>query len=118
MNRTLSNLGPALLQAVVLVVATALAVAAPHAAWTAVAVPVLLVLALVGTDIVHGRRSGRRSLVSASVLVLAVTIVIGCGIVASRDLDQLAGAIPILGSCAALPVILRDKGTRTACRPA
>jgi len=118
MNRTLSNLGPALLLAVVMVVATALVVAAPHAWWTAVAGPLLLVLALVGTDVVQRRRSGRRSLPSPSVLLVAATILVACGIVASRDLDHLAVMIPILGSCAAVPVILRHQGARTSCRRA
>jgi hypothetical protein len=118
MNHTLSNLGPALFLAVVMLVATALAVAAPHASWTAVAGPLLLALALVGTDLVDRRRSGRRLLPSPSVLLVAATLLVACGIVASRGLDRLAGMFPILGSCAAVPIILRHKGAPTSCRRA
>jgi hypothetical protein len=118
MNRTLSNLGPALFLAVVMLVATALAKAAPHAAWTAAAGSLLLVLALVGTDLVHRRRSGHRALPSAGVLLLAAGILVACGIVASRDLDRLAVMIPILGCCAAVPVFLRPEGASTSCRRA
>jgi peptidoglycan/LPS O-acetylase OafA/YrhL len=118
MNRIPSNLGPALSMALVMLAAAALAKAAPQAAWTAVAAPLLLVLALVGTDLVQRRRAGRRPLPSASVLLVAAAILVACGIVASRDLDGLAAMIPILGSCAAVPVILRRQGTRTSCRRA
>ncbi|HVT61515.1 MAG TPA: hypothetical protein VHR45_24350 [Thermoanaerobaculia bacterium] len=118
MNRTLSNLGPALFLALLILAATALAAAATRASWTAVAGPLLLVLGLVGTDLVRRRRPGRRSLPSSSVLLLAAAILVACGIVASRDLDRLAGLIPILGSCAAVPVILRHEGARTSCRRA
>jgi hypothetical protein len=111
MNRRLSNLGPALFLAVVMLVATALAVAAPRASWTAAAGPLLLVLALVGTDLVQRRRL----LPSPSVLMLAATLLVACGIVASRDPGRLAGMIPILGSCAALPILLRHQGARTSC---
>jgi peptidoglycan/LPS O-acetylase OafA/YrhL len=116
MNRTLSNLGPALFMALLMLVASALAVAAPRASWAAFACPMLLVLGLVGTDLVQRRRSGRRLLPSASVLLLAAAILVACGIVASHDLNRLAGLIPILGSCAAVPVILRHEGARTSCR--
>jgi hypothetical protein len=118
MNRTLSNLGPALFLAVVILVATALAVAAPHASWIAFAGPLLLVLALVGTDLVRRRGSGRRFLPSTSVLLVAAAILVSCGLVAAHDLDRLAAMMPILGSCAAVPVILRQEGARTSCRRA
>ena len=112
MNRTLSNLGPALTLAVALLAAAALAAAAPRAPWTAVAGPLLLILALVGADVVQRRRSGRR-LPSASALLAAAAIAVACVIVASSGLDRLAGMIPIFGCCAALPLILgRDGGRR------
>jgi hypothetical protein len=117
MNRTLSNLGPALFLAVVILVAAALAVAAPRASWTAAAGPLLLVLALIGTDLVQRRRSGRRLLPSPSVLLVSAVILVACGIVASRDPGRLAGMIPIFGSCAAFP-ILRHQDARTSCRRA
>lgn len=116
MNRThtLSNLGPALLVAVVMLVSTALAGRAPHASWTAVAGPLLLALALVGADLVHRRRF----LPSPSALLLAAAILVACGIVAARDPDRLAGMMPILGGGAAIPLLLRHQGARTACRRA
>jgi len=117
MNRELSNLGPALFLAVVMLVASALAAVAPHAAWTAVASPLLLVLALVGTDLYLLRRrrySAPRSRPSSSVLLMAGAILVACAIIAVRDLDQIAGMIPILGSCAALPVILRRDRSQCA----
>jgi len=113
MNRTLSNLGPALTVAVAMLAAAGLAAAAPRAAWAAVAGPLLIVLALVGADIVQRRRAGRRPLPSASALLVAAAIAVACVIVASSGLDRLAGMIPIFGCCAALPLILgRDGGRR------
>jgi len=118
MNRTLSNLGPALVMAVATVVATVLVAAAPHAPWTAVAGPLLLVLALLVTDVVQRRRSGRPSPPSASALLLAASILVACGILASSDLGRLAETMPILGTCAALPAILASEGARISCRRA
>jgi hypothetical protein len=118
MNRMPSNLGPMLVMAVATLVATALVAAAPHAPWTAVAGPLLLVLALLVTDLVQRRRSGHRPLPSASALLLAAIILVACGILASGDLGRLGGMMPILGTCAALPVILAREGARTSCRRA
>jgi hypothetical protein len=118
MNRTLSNLGPALFLAAAMLAAAALAAAAPHAPWAAVAGPLLLVLSLVGADLVQRRRTGRRLLPSAGVLLVAAGILVACAIVASHDLERLAGMIPILGSCAAFPLILRQESARTSCRRA
>jgi hypothetical protein len=114
MNCTLSNLGPGLVLAVVMLVSSALAARAPHASWTAVAGPLLLVLALVGADLVRRRRF----LPSPSVLLVAAAILVAGGIVAARDLDRLAGTMPILGGCAVIPLILRNQGARTSCRRA
>jgi len=112
MNRTLSNLGPALLLAAVMLAAAALAGMAPPAPWTAVASSLLLVLGLLGADLVHRRRL----LPSPSALLSATALLVACGIVASHDLDRLAEMIPLLGSCAAIPIILRPKGARASCR--
>jgi peptidoglycan/LPS O-acetylase OafA/YrhL len=101
--------------AVATLVATALVAAAPHAPWTAIAGPLLLVLALLVTDLVQRRRSGRGSLPSSSTLLLAAILLVACGIVASGDLHQLAEMMPILGTCAALPAILAREGPRTSC---
>lgn len=118
MNRTLSNLGPVLVMAVAILVATALVAVAPRAPWTAVAGPLLLVLALLATDRVQRRRSGGPSLPSASSLLLAAVLLVACGIVASGDPGRLAAMMPILGTCAALPVILASEGARASCRRA
>jgi len=56
MNRNLSNLGPALFMALLILVASALAVPAPRAPWAAFAGPVLLALGLLGADLVRRRR--------------------------------------------------------------
>lgn len=110
MNRTQSNLGPALLMAGAMLVAAALVTAAPRAIWAAVAGPSLLVLALVGTDLYFLRRrrySLPRSRPRTSVLAVAGAILVASAILAIQDLDLLAGMIPVLGSCAALPLITR-----------
>jgi uncharacterized membrane protein YjdF len=112
MNRTLSNLGPALLFAAAILAASALIKAAPHAAWAAVISPLLLVLALLGADLVQRRRF----LPSPIALALAATFLVACGLVAARGLEQLAAMIPILGSSVMLPLILRAEGKRPACR--
>jgi hypothetical protein len=118
MNRTLSNLFPGLSLAAATLVASVLVVAAPHAAWAAVVGPLLLVLALVGVDVVQRRRSGRGSLPSASVLLMAAGIVLASVIVAGGDLHQLAEMIPVFGACAVIPFIQRRQGARNSCRPA
>lgn len=118
MSPTLSKLVPALSLAVSMLAASALVKAAPHAAWAAVAGPLLLVVALVGTDVVLRRRSGRGSMPSPSALLLAAILLVACGILAAGDPDRLAGMIPILGSCAAMPAILRFEGERPSCRRA
>jgi peptidoglycan/LPS O-acetylase OafA/YrhL len=109
MNRSLSNLGPVLCMAIATLAATALATAAPAAPWTAVAAVSLLVLAMVGTDLVDRRRAGRRS-PSWGALLLAAAILVACALVAASGLDHLAAMLPILGSCAAMPAILRLEG--------
>lgn len=116
MNRMLSTLGEALFLAVAMLVATLLVVAAPRAPWTAVAAPLLLVLALTGADLVHRRRSGRGSWPSPSVLLVSAGILVACGIVASRNLESLAEMFPVLGSCAAVPALLRHERARASCR--
>src|SRR6266567_48994 len=94
MNHTPSNLGPVLVMALAMLAATALVAAAPHAPWAAVAGPLLLVLALLVTDLVQRRRAGRRSLPSASAVLLAAIILVACGILASGGLGRLAGMMP------------------------
>jgi hypothetical protein len=116
MKRTLSNLVPALLLAVAILAATALAAAAPHAPWTAAAGPLLLALAIAGTDLIQRRHgAGRRFLPSPSALLLAAAILAASGIVASGGVARLAAAMPILGTGASLPVILRPAGAHTSC---
>jgi hypothetical protein len=117
MNRTVSNLGPALFLAIAIVAAGAVTAAAPHALWAAVAGPLLLALSLVGIDLVQRRRAGH-SRPSPVVLLLAAVILVSCGIVASRDLKLVGVMIPILGSSVAVPFILLPQGARTACRRA
>ena len=112
MNRTLSNLGPALFFAAAILVASALVKAAPHASWAAVASPALLVLALLGADLFQRRRFQP----SPIVLILAASFLVACGLLASRGLDQLASMIPILGSSVMLPILLRAEGPRPSCR--
>ena len=117
MNRTLSNLAPALSLAIAILAATAVAAAAPQALWAAIAGPLLLALSIVGIDLVQRRRAGH-SRPSTTVLFLAAVILVACGIVASHDLRQVAMMIPILGSSVVVPVILSPSGARTACRRA
>jgi hypothetical protein len=114
MKSTLSNLGPALLCAVVLLLASVLIKAAPHAPWAAVASPALVVLALLAADMVQRRRF----LPSRIVLVLAAGFAIACGILASSGSEQFAAMIPILGSSVMLPLILRAEGRRPSCQRA
>jgi hypothetical protein len=118
-RRTLSNLGPPLLMAAAILAASALVKTAPHAVWAAVAAPLLLVAALLATDVADRRRAGGRPLPSPSALLLSAAFLAACGIVASAGLDRLAEMIPILGACAALPAIQRAEGARRlACRRA
>jgi hypothetical protein len=114
MNRTLSNLGPALFFAAAILVASALVKAAPHTAWAAIASPALLVLALLGADLFQRRRL----LPSPTGLLLATSFLVSCGLLASGGLAQFAPMIPILGSSIMLPVILRAEGKRPSCRRA
>jgi peptidoglycan/LPS O-acetylase OafA/YrhL len=116
MNRTLSNLSPALWMAAAVLAASALAKAAPHSVWAAVAAPLVLVVALLVADAVLSRRAGGPPLPSLVALVLAAGILGSCGILASAGLDRLAEMIPILGACAVLPILQRREGSRAWCR--
>ena len=106
MTRPLSNLVPVLVVAGAMLAASALVTLVPRSSWAAMTAPVLLVLALIVGDLILGRRGGRR-LPSAAAVIIAASILVACGIVASDDPDRLAAMIPIFGSCAALPAILR-----------
>jgi hypothetical protein len=115
MNRTLSNLAPALLMAAAILAASAVLVAAPGALWAAISGPLVLVLALLGSNLLLRRQDGRRLVPSSSALLLAVAIPVACFLVASRGFAQLASMMPIFGAAAALPVITRN---RVACATA
>lgn len=117
-RRTLSYLVPPLVMAAAIVAASALLKASHHAAWGAVAGPLVLVLALLGIDVAERRRSGRRPLPSPSALALSALLLAACGIVASSGIDHLAEMMPVFGACAALPAIQRAEGARAACRRA
>jgi hypothetical protein len=117
MRRTLSKLGPALFMAAMTLVATAMLAAARHASWSALAGTLILVLALLGTDLVQRRGSGAGSRPSPAALFLAATLLFA-GSILSDDRDALAAMLPILGTCAALPFLLRAEGERTTCRRA
>lgn len=103
MKRNLSNLGPALFMALLILVASALTKVTPHVPWAVLAGPVLLALGLIGIDLVRRRRW----LPSPSALLVAAAILGACGILASGDRQYLAAMVPILGTCAAVPVIRR-----------
>lgn len=115
MNRTLSNLVPALLLALLMLVASGLAVVAPGSSWPLVAGPLLLVIGLVGIDLVLNRRAGR-SLPSAGALIMAAAMVVAYGIVASSGFDRLAELIPLFGCCATIPLVLRRDVIASSCR--
>lgn len=114
MPRTLSNLIPPLVLAVATLVATGLANAAPRVPWSAG--PLVLVLALLLTDVAARRRAGRRPWPSASALLLALILLLASGILALDGPGPLAGMMPILGACAALPALLASE--RATCRRA
>lgn len=117
MNLRLLHLAPALLMAVGILFASALAAAAPHAVWTAVVCPLLLVTALLGADLIHRRRSGGEAPLSPSVMLLAVALLVACGMVGFRNPGGVAEMIPILGGCAAVPVITRRTGAQMQACP-
>ncbi|MEO8504369.1 MAG: hypothetical protein ABI609_10775 [Acidobacteriota bacterium] len=109
MTRPLSNLIPALVVAGSLLASTALVTLVPRTSWAAIAAPVALVAGLIGADLLHGMRAGRR-LPSAGALILAASILGASAIVASDDLDRLAAMMPIFGSSAVLPLFLGGRG--------
>jgi hypothetical protein len=121
MNRSTSNLGPALALALAVLAASALTVAFPRELWTALAAPAILVLALIGTDLARRRRSGRplrpspRVWILAGAIVVASAILAGSAFLSGGDLDDLAAMIPILAGCAALPLTQEDD-REEACR--
>jgi hypothetical protein len=47
---------------------------------------------------------------------MAMILVLASGILATGGPGQLAGMMPILGACAALPAILASAGALTQCR--
>jgi len=115
MHRTPSNLGPVLWMTGALLAASVLAKSAPRAAWAGVAALLVLVLSLLGADVLQRRRAGRHPLPSPDALIVAAILLAAGGILASSGPDRLAEMIPILGSCAALPILLRRERARASC---
>ncbi len=96
---------PALVVGVGILAATALAVALPPSGWASVVVIAALVLALLGADLVRSLGTGQRWRPSPVVLVIAGTIAVACGILATSGPDRFVPMIPILGSTGALPFL-------------
>ena len=113
MFRSLRRLSPPLVLVVGLLAATLLRVAAPGAAWSALAVPFLLVVTLVAADLLQARLAGAPARVSSAALMVGVAILVAGAAIAARDLAHFGAWIPILGSCAGAPLFLRrERGSR------
>ena len=112
-NRSILKSVPALLLAAGVIATAALRGAAPREPWSALAAPFLLVLTLVAADLLQARLATGRTRVSSGALIAGVAILLA-GAILSQDLALLGGTIPILGSCAAVPLLLRH-GKRPQC---
>jgi len=118
MNRISSHLTPALLVAGALLIGAAVAAAAPHSFGAALAGPALLVTALLAGDFLQRRAAHAGPMPSLGVLLMSTAIVVATGILALGDLDDLPGAVPLLGCCAVIPLVLSPRAPHDACRKA
>lgn len=107
MPRLLRRLSPPLLLVVGVFATAALRSAAPHAAWSALAAPFLLVLTLVAADLLQVRLAGGQTRVSSAALVMGVAVLIAAAAIVSQDPAHFGAWIPILGSCGGVSLFLR-----------
>lgn len=104
----------ALLLAAVILLGSALSMAAPRAPWATVASPLLLVLGVLGADLVLRRGAGLPLRPSASTLLFAASLLVAAGILAAAGpADGLRTMFPLLGSSAVIVLFPRTGG---ACR--
>ncbi|MEO8195115.1 MAG: hypothetical protein ABI689_00170 [Thermoanaerobaculia bacterium] len=107
MKRSFRKLSPPLLLATGVIVAAALRLAAPHEAWSVLAAPFVLVLALVAADLLQAHLGSGPMRVSSGALLVGVAILVASAAIAAQGLAHLGSWIPIFGGCAAAPLFLR-----------
>jgi hypothetical protein len=111
------DLGPSLVVAAGIIVATRVAVLAAEAGWLVMAGPLLLALAVVGADVLYSRLQGKSSGPSRAALLLGGTFLLAGVIVALRDPSLVSTLIPVTGSAAWVTLFLSHPNDgRRACR--
>lgn len=116
-NKSWLNLGPAVLLALGIIVATAVAVWTAESLWLVLIGPLLLAFAIVAADALGSRLRGQSFAPSWGALMLAATFLAACLILALADPAGVAPMIPILGSgCAGYWVAVGAASRSKACR--
>ncbi len=111
MNRNPSPLIPALVLAVLTLIAAALAKVAPQSSWLVLAGPALMAGGLLAVDAWR-----RRGWPAVGVVVMAAAIPVACGVVGARDAAAVAGLIPFFACFGAVALVLEERTGRWACR--
>ena len=96
----LRTLAPSLAVALSTLLASAIVVGWPHARWPVFLAPAVLLAALLGAELLRGRR------LSASSAIIAVAVIGACCIVGAGDRAALADLVPLLGACTAVPSLV------------
>lgn len=110
------NLGPTLLVALGIVVATLVAKRMADSGWWVMAGPMLLALSVVCADLFQARLRGERPLPSAGALLIGCTFLAAGFVVALRDPGLVKLLIPVVGASCWLTVLSRPDGRRRTCR--
>jgi uncharacterized membrane protein SirB2 len=110
------DLGPSLLVGIGIVVATFVSVLAAKSGWLVLAGPLVLALTVVGADVLGSRLRGKSSRPSWTALLVAGSFLLAGVIVALRDPILVKTLVPVIGTTAWMPLLLRPGSPRKACR--
>ena len=112
-RKVLAEAGPSFILAVGIIISTIIAVSA-SGSWWALAV-LLLVLSMLGADALATKLQGGSRGFSAGMLVVAVSVLLGSGLVASLNPALVDQFIPIVGAGAAAVLLLRNRRAAKGC---
>jgi hypothetical protein len=107
------ELGSSLVVGTGIILATLVTKRAAGYGWLVLAGPLLLALALVGSDVLNSRLRGKSSRPSPAALILGAAFLIAGAIV--RDPNSVATLIPIVGMAAWVVLVLPESRRNTCC---
>jgi hypothetical protein len=106
-RKALLDLGPSLVVALGIILASLAAVLTTESGWWVMTGPLLLSLSVVGADLLHARLAGESSAPSPAALLLGGSFLLASAIVAISDPFLVALLIPVIGSTGWVTLFLR-----------